>query len=99
MSRSALPAAPPAPGFIVHVDMAALARNLADRYAGRWDERAAARWLIQSVDLEGVEQKSPFVQTDDFGVFFSAEDPAAWLEPDELLAVGPADKRHKHPYA
>lgn len=83
--------------FLVCVDLIALSRNLADRFGEPFDARKAARWLTQTVHSDGtfwarhgkatIEEHSPFRPTDDWGVFYSEEDPRVWLEDDEVRWV------------
>lgn len=78
--------------YLVKVKLEILAAHLAARYGGDgWDERQAARWLTQPGRAAGLAgDPSPFRQTDQPGVYYSAEDPAAWLGADEILYVRPA---------
>ena len=74
-----------ATAYLTRVDLDALARNLADRYGGTWDEYRARCWLVQGA--------SPFQVTVDYFVFYSVEAPATWLEADELVSVRPTEPR------
>ena len=93
---------PHAPGHLVQVDLPTLARNLLDWDGRDREPHEAAGWLVQSVsvhpdlvlsndlrkDGEPVEP-SPFHPTDVPGVFYSVEDPAALLEPGEIVWTRP----------
>lgn len=69
--------------YLTTVDLSALCRNLAERYGGAWDYHRAIQWLVQG--------DSPFLLTKQYGVFRSAENPATWLEADEITSVRPTE--------
>ena len=82
--------------YLVRVDLANLAANLEGRDGERHSKSDAAQWLTRSFRVHDAARvtvftdPSPFRPTDQFGVFYTAEDPAAWLYPDEILTVRPA---------
>jgi hypothetical protein len=105
MPEAATPRSDAATPLLVHVDLAAVAANLNRRDPDdEWDELRVARWLCHTQwvweDVMGkpgeqrqVANPSPFAQADDWGWFYTEEDPSHWLEPEEILETQPSPRR------
>jgi hypothetical protein len=74
--------------YLSTIDLPKLAANLVGLYGGTWDAHRAIQWLVQG--------ESPFLLTKEYGVFYSVEHPATWMEPDELLSVTPTDEVRRY---
>lgn len=83
----------PAPtAFMFRVHLGVLATNLTEKYGTRQEAADAHRWLTKAKKLQKITSReddkgwepSPFRATDERGVYYSDEDPRAWMETEEI---------------
>lgn len=81
-----------ATAFMFRVHLGVLATNLTTQYGTRHEAADAHIWLVKAKKVDPYNEhgkvqrwvESPFRATDARGVYYSEEEPNAWMDPEEI---------------